>query len=86
MFLDYWDDFDFVVLSYSDYVYFVSIGCWFFVVSILIFSWVFLIVNWYLVFFMNGERERKRLWNLSVFLLIGYNEMIFIYIFWFSNF
>ena len=58
--LDYRDDLDFVASSYSDYAYSASIGCWSFAASTPTFSRVFLIVNWYPVSLMSGERERER--------------------------
>lgn len=70
---DYRDDLDFVASSYSDYAYSASIGCW--LASTPTFSRVFLIVNWYPVSLMSGERERKRLWNPRVSSSTGYNEM-----------
>ena len=60
MLLDYRDDLDFVASSYSDYAYSASIGCWSFAASTPTFSRVFLIVNWYPVSLMSGERERER--------------------------
>lgn len=58
MLLDYRDDLDFVASSYSDYTYSASIGCWSFAASTPTFSRVFLIVKWYPVSLMSGERER----------------------------